>query len=206
MQLFEGYTADELHRVLSASRWIASLLLLLTVGAFALNQWLIHRIASEQKLEREAGKSRLIAAQEELRRLRSNTTAVTSTLDKLTVPRKLTADQISKLRSVLSSAEKGKVVVTYLTVEWDSEDYAKQLAAVLKEIGFTVQVSEYLWVDLEHDGLFLVSTAATPSATMLALQKAFSQIGIEVPFHPPGIIAKEIGAEHGETILVVSNR
>ena len=206
MQLFEGYTTDELHRVLSASRWIAGLLLLLAVAAVAFNQWLTHRIASQQKLERDSSKSRLIAAEEELRRLRSHTTAVTSTLDKLTVPRKLTPEQIFKLQSVLTLADKGKVVITYLTVEWDSEEYAKQLAKVLKEIGYDVQLSEYLWVDLEHDGLFIVSTAKTPTKVATALQAAFAKIGIDVPSHPPGNIAKEVGAENDETILVVSNR
>jgi hypothetical protein len=206
MQLFEGYTVDELHRVLGASRWIASLLLLLTVAAFAVNQWLVHRIATQQKQERDVGKTRLISAEEELRRLRSQTSAVTSTLDKLTSSRKLTVEQIAKLRSALASAEKGKVIVTYLTVEWDSEEYAKQLATVLKEIGYDVVLSDYIWVHLDHDGLFIVSSAKVPPTAAIKLQAAFAQIGVEVSMPPVGDIAKEVGAENGETILVVSNR
>ena len=206
MQLFEGYSADELHRVLSVSRWIAGLSLMVAVAGFAVNQWLVSRIASQQKLERDAGRTRLVAAEEELRRLRTQASAVTSTLDKLTAHRKLSAKQISDLRSILAGAEKGKVVITYLTVEWDAEDYARQLATVLKEIGYDVSLSDYIWVHLDHDGLFLVSSAPALPLAALKLQAAFEQIGINIQTQPAGAIPKEIGAENGETILVVSNR
>ena len=188
------------------SRWLAALFLLLAAGAFILNQWLVGRIASQEKIEREGGRSRLLAAEEELRRIRTQTTAVTSSLDKLTAPRKLSPTQITKLRDALATAEKGKVVITYLTVEWDAEEYARQLGSVLQEIGYDVTVSDHLWVTLDHDGLFLVSTSEPLPATAMALQSAFTKLGIEVPAHPPGEIAKELGAKQDETILVVSNR
>jgi hypothetical protein len=206
MQLFEGYSADELHRVLTTSRWIAGLLMLLAFGAVALNQWLVHRIASQQKFERDSSKSRLIAAEEELRRLRNQMSSVASTVDKMTSTRNLSAAKVAELKSALAAAEKGKVLITYLTIEWDAEDYAKQLAKVLREAGYDVTLSDHLWVSFDQGGLFLTSKDGTLPPHGKALQQGFAKIGVDAPLVPPGEIGKELSLAEGETVLVVSTK
>jgi hypothetical protein len=206
MQLFEGYTADELHGVLTTSRWIAGLLLVLAMAALALNQWLLHRIATQQRLERESGKTRLITAEEELRRLRNQMSSVASTVEKMTSTRNLPATKVAELKAALATAQKGKVLITYLTIEWDAEDYAKQLAKVLTDAGYDVTVSDHLWVSFEQSGVFLTSKDGSLPDHGYALQRGFAKIGVDVPLVQPGEIAKELTLSGGEAVLVVSNR
>ena len=206
MQLFEGYTAEELERVLTTSRWVAGLLLLLGFAALCLNHWLLHRIATQQKLERNSGKSRLIAAEEELRRLRGQMSSVANSVEKLTSTRKLSATQVNELKAALISAEKGPLIITYLTIEWDAEDYAHQLSKILKEAGYNVTLSDHLWVEFKQSGLFLTSKDGRLPSHATALQKAFAVIGENVPAAPPDEIAKELEIKDGEVVLVVSSR
>jgi septal ring factor EnvC (AmiA/AmiB activator) len=206
MQLFEGYTAGELDRVLTVSRWVAALSLLLTIGAMALNQWLSYRIAAQQKVERDSGKTRLAEAEKELRQLRERMSSVTSSVDKLTTSRKLSATQIEDLKNSLAKAEKGHVVVTYLTIEWDAEDYAKQLAKILEEAGYRVTLSEHLWMSFEQGDVFLTSKDPVLPRHAQALQEAFASIGLAVPALPPGKIATELGVSIEDAVLVVSTR
>jgi hypothetical protein len=206
MQLFEGYSAEELERVLTTSRWVAGLLLLLGFAALCLNHWLIQRIASQQKLERDSGRSRLIAAEEEVRRLRGQMSSVANSVERLTSTRRLSATQVTELKAALSSAEKGRLIVTYLTIEWDAEDYAHQLAKILKEAGYEVTLSDHLWVEFKQSGLFLTSKDGTLPSHAQGLQRAFLTIGVDVPAAPPDDIAKELELQKGDAVLVVSRR
>src|SRR5215207_9636303 len=206
MQLFEGYSAEELERVLTTSRWVAGFLLLLGFAALCLNHWLIQRIASQQKFERDSGRSRLIAAEEELRRLRGQMSSVANSVEKLTSTRKLSATQVTGLKAALASAEKGRLIIIYLTIEWDAEDYAHQLAKILKEAGYEVTLSDHLWVEFKQPGLFLTSKDGTLPSHALALQRAFLTVGVDVPAAPPEDIGKELEVQIGDAVLVVSNR
>jgi hypothetical protein len=206
MQLFEGYNAAELHRVLTASRWIAGLLILLAVAAVAVNQWLVHRIATQQKLERDSGNSRLMAAEDELRRLRSQISSVASTVDKITSTRRISPAKVAELKNALEAATKGKILITYLTIEWEAEDYAKQLSKILTEAGYHVTLSDHLWVTFEHGGTFLTSQDGTLPSYGAELQRAFAKIGVEAPLRPAGEIGKELALASGEVVLVVGSR
>lgn len=206
MQLFEGYSADELHRVLTTSRWIAGVLVFLAFAAIALNQWLVLLIASQQKLERNTSRTRLIAAEEELRRLRNQLSAVANSMDKMTSTRKLPAAKVAELNAALANIEKGKVLITYLTTERDAEDYAKQLAKVLTEAGYEVTLSDHLWVSFDQSGLFLTSKEGNLPEHGKQLQGAFSKIGVDLPGLPPGEIGKELVFSSSEVVLVVSGR
>jgi hypothetical protein len=206
MQLFEGYSADELHRALTVSRWLAGLLFLGGIITLIVNQWLVHRIAEAQKDERVTTRERLVQAEEELRRMRTKTTEVVNTFDKLTSSRKLSATQLPSFITTLEKGEKGKVIVTYLTVEWDAEGYARQLTNVLKEAGIEATLSDHLWVDMDENDIFLVAKDKNPPALAQNLQRAFESTGILVPFFSKPEIAEAVGATSGETVLVVSNR
>ena len=206
MQLFEGYTADELHGVLTASRWIAGLLILLGVIAVAFNQWLTHRISVLQKAERVETSQRLVERETELRRLRVQAKEVVTTFDKLTTSRKLTASQIETFKGVLKKESGGKIIVTYLTVEWDAEDFARQIADILRGAGLDITFSDHLWVQFDHNGVFITSPDKELPAAAKNLQAAFAAIDMAVPAVPPGGIPKELGAAEGDTILAVGNR
>jgi hypothetical protein len=206
MQLFEGYSADELHRALTISRWLAAVLFLAGVIVLIINQWLVHRIAEVQKEERTTTRQRLVQAEEELRRIRTKTSEVVSTFDKLTSSRKLTPVQMLTFQDTLKKGGKGKVIVTFLTVEWDAEEYAKQLTNALTEAGIEATLSDYLWVQMDDNDVFLAAKENEPSPVAMNLQRAFESIGVVVPLLSKPEIADAVGAKDGETVLVVSNR
>lgn len=206
MQLFEGYNAEELHRLLNASRWIAGLLLLLTVAVFAFNQWLGARTSTAQQTERSEAIKKLAAAEEELQRQRARASDVASSFDRLTTPRKLTPAQIQQFPTAVALDGSGRVIVTYLTVEWDAEDYARQLGHVLRSAGLNVVVSDHLWVELKENGVFLTGLSDHLSSTGSAVQRAFDAVGIRIPVIASPDTAKAVGARAEDAVLVVSNR
>lgn len=205
MQLFEGYTAEELDRVLTISRVLAAILAILTACAIAVNQWVTHRIAQVHREERVLSRQRMAAAEHELLRMRKDVTEVAADFDKLTTERKLTEKQKAALLSALKSGAKGRILVTFLAVEWDAEPYARQIAELFREAGFDTTLSEHIWVEFEHDGEFLVEAGGV-SALAGEVIRAFGAAGINLRREVSAAVVKEFSLKEGTLVYVVSNR
>jgi hypothetical protein len=206
MQLFDGFNAEELHRLLGFSRWLAALLFALALVVFAFNQWIGGRLASAQQIERTEALRKLATTENELREIREKTSEVASKVEQLTSPRKLSLAQIKRFPSSISPSGPGKVIVTYLTVEWDAEDYARQLGHMLQSAGLNTVVSDYLWMELHTDGVYLTGTGNGLPTMGAAIQRAFEGVGVKLPLIPSPELAKAVGAAPDDTVLVVSNR
>lgn len=206
MQLFEGYSADELHGFVQTSRWVAGTCLVIGLVAFGFNQWVARRLADADQKERVEARLRAHRAEEELRRVKNQNTEVVHDLDKLTASRKLSPAQIESVTAALANEEKGRVVITFLTVEWDAEEVSRQFVSLLRKAGFEAVLSDYLWVDLKPDGIYLTSAATELPKAGRSIQRAFSAAGVPLPVIPPGEIARAVGAGPNDTVLVISNR
>jgi hypothetical protein len=213
MPIFTGYTVEEFTRVLTISRWIFGILAVCTIAAGVFTQWASSRLVELHGADRNELrelKEHLIASQKTLERMSTNSTEVADALAQLTDPRKITEAQKTALRKSLRTGPRGKVIVTFLSVEWDAEKYARQIADLLIAAGFDVSISDYLWVHLDDDGVFLCTRepGALPAQSPAAhIQRCFEAARIDLA--PPVVsteICQAVGAPVDATILVVSNR
>jgi hypothetical protein len=210
MPLFSGYTVDEYTRLLTVSRWVFAVLAICAVAAGIFSQWISTQMVAAQVAEQTKMREHLLASQAELRRLSHNTTEVADALGRLTDPRRITASQSAALQKSLASGPRGKVVLTYLSVEWDAEEYARQIADLLIAFGFEVRISEHLWVEMAHDGLFFCSPGSEelpPRSAAAYLHECFAAAGVKLtPTVNSAEICQAVEASEGEAVMVVSNR
>jgi hypothetical protein len=76
---------------------------------------------------------------------------------------------------------KGQVVITMLSSETDAPDYAQEIYTVLADAGFTVKISDKIWLRLKLDGFYLVAANATPAPAHTAfIQRCFQAAGIRL--------------------------
>ncbi|MBL9201316.1 MAG: hypothetical protein JNL39_12465 [Opitutaceae bacterium] len=207
MALFEGYSGDDLNRVLNFSRWTLGILALFTAAAGVFNQWVTERIADLQRAEKTKAHERLKASEEELAATKARTAEVAGQLERLTVPRRLTEVQRAILRKNLPTGPRGKVIVTFLSVERDAQKYADEIGEILKETGFDVVSSNYLWLQLAFEGLYINGREAgkIPSHA-IHLQKCFSEAGLRVKGAYDQKMMNDLQAPEDAIAFVVSNR
>lgn len=207
MAIFEGYSADDLNRVLNFSRWTLGILALFTAGAGVFNQWVTERVANLQRAEKVSAQEYLKASEAELAATKAKTAEVAGQLEKFTVPRRLTEQQLTALRKSLPNGPRGKVVMTFLSVEQDAEKYAEQIAEILKETGFDVTVSKHLWLQMALDGIYLNGReAGKVPIHAVHLQQCFKDAGIPVGgFYDPKFM-DDLGAPEDAIVFAISNR
>jgi hypothetical protein len=207
MQLFEGYSADELSRILVTSRWIFGVLIVLAAVAGIFTQWLGGQIVERESEQRTRAVQRLATAELELRNSDAKLKDADATLARLIAPRRLNESQIAKLRTSLKAGPRGEVIILFVVAEWDAKDYARQISSLLIEAGFDAKVSEHILPRADHDGVFL---CASPEGKLSphgkSIQAEFVQAGVDMESHHAPTITKDIGASPGAAVLVVSNR
>jgi hypothetical protein len=210
MQFFSGYTLDDYNRLLTIGRWALGVLAICLLAAIVFTQWISSQIVSLHEKEREELRRNLLDSQAVLRQMNNQHLAVGDAMNRLTVPRKLTDLQTTTLKKSLQSGPRGKVVVTFLTVEWDAEQFARQIAQVLVSAGFEVTVSEHLWTHLDHDGLYLCQrdSEEVPEKSLGAhIQQSFAAARLD--FNPTVKSAKiwdMVKPPEGAVVIVVSDR
>jgi hypothetical protein len=135
MALFEGYSTDELNRVLSYSRWALGVLAVLTATAGVFNQWIADRIATLQRVEKATAQERTKAAQAELELTKQKT----AELERRLGPWSFSDGQRALLLQALASAPKGRVALEYIqSDERRSHAFADVLAAAFRQAGYDV--------------------------------------------------------------------
>lgn len=165
--------------------------------------------AKLEKVETEltASATRLKASEVELEQTKAKTTEVASQLAKFTVPRRLTDEQITSLRQSLPNGPRGKVVMTFLSVERDAEKYTEQIAQVLSAAGFEVTTSKNLWLQLAFGDIFLCArdTSNAP-AHAVHIQRCFQGAGLSLRAHQDPKMYSDMSVPEDAIIFVVSNR
>jgi hypothetical protein len=144
-----------------------------------------------------------------LKRTKAKTVEVASQLARFSTPRRLTNEQVESLRASLPSGPRGKVVVTFLSVETDAEKFSDQIASLLTECGFEVIRPRKLWLQMALDGIYLVArdTSNAP-AHAVHMQNCFKAAGVELPAMQDPRVFSEFAEPIPDdaVILAVSNR
>ncbi len=205
--MLDGMGIDQLTRLLSVSKWTLGALAVLIACVGIFNEWLSDRIDRLKSAEEVQAQHKLAATAAELAGTKAETTRLAAELARVTTPRSLGASQIEELKKSLSNGPKGKVIITFLSVEIDAENYAKQIAAVLTDTRFEVVLSKALWLQLAYDGLYLCAhktEGAPPHAVFI--QKSFQDAGIRIKGAKDLEFCSKLGATDVDVALVASNR
>jgi hypothetical protein len=207
MAFYEGYTVEQLHRALTVSKWILGIFGIIFVCVAIVNQWLTARINTLQQQEKALAEQRLKASDAELDQTRAKAAEVASELARYTAPRRLTDEQIASLRKSLPNGPRGKVVMAFLSVESDAQQYAEQIAQLLTETGFDVSMSKKLWLHFAVGDIFLCArdTSYAP-AHAVHIQLCFQAAGLRLRAHQDEKMYSDMQVHDDAIIFVVSNR
>jgi hypothetical protein len=207
MAFYEGYTVEQLHRALTVSKWILGIFGIIFVCVAIVNQWLTARINTLQQQEKALAEQRLKASDAELDQTRAKAAEVASELARYTAPRRLTDEQIALLRKSLPNGPRGKVVMAFLSVESDAQQYAEQIAQLLTETGFDVSMSKKLWLHFAVGDIFLCArdTSYAP-AHAVHIQLCFQAAGLRLRAHQDEKMYSDMQVHDDAIIFVVSNR
>jgi hypothetical protein len=207
MAFYEGYTVEQLHRALTVSKWILGIFGIILVCVAIVNQWLTARINTLQQQEKALAEQRLKASDAELDQTRAKAAEVASELARYTAPRRLTDEQIASLRKSLPNGPRGKVVMAFLSVESDAQQYAEQIAQLLTETGFDVSMSKKLWLHFAVGDIFLCArdTSYAP-AHAVHIQLCFQAAGLRLRAHQDEKMYSDMEVHDDAIIFVVSNR
>jgi hypothetical protein len=207
MAFYEGYTVEQLHRALTVSKWILGIFGIILVCVAIVNQWLTARINTLQQQEKALAEQRLKASDAELDQTRAKAAEVASELARYTAPRRLTDEQIALLRKSLPNGPRGKVVMAFLSVESDAQQYAEQIAQLLTETGFDVSMSKKLWLHFAVGDIFLCArdTSYAP-AHAVHIQLCFQAAGLRLRAHQDEKMYSDMQVHDDAIIFVVSNR
>ena len=207
MAFYEGYTIEQLHRALIASKWVLAILGIIFACVTMVNQWLTARINTLQKQEKTLAEQRLKASEAALDQTRAKAAEVSSELSRYTAPRRLTDAQIASLRKSLRNGPRGKVVMAFLSVESDAQQYAEQIAKLLTETGFDVSMSKKLWLHFAVGDIFLCARDTTYApAHAVHIQLCFQAAGLRLRAHQDEKMYSDMGVPDDAVIFVVSNR
>jgi hypothetical protein len=189
------------------SKWILGIFGIIFACVALVNQWLTARINTLQQQGKTLAEQELKASEAELDLTRAKAAEVASELARYTAPRRLTDEQIASLRKSLPNGPRGKVVMAFLTVESDAQQYAEQIAQLLTETGFEVSMSKKSWLHFAVGDIFLCArdTSYAP-AHAVHIQLCFQAAGLRLRAHQDEKMYSEMGVHDDAIIFVVSNR
>ncbi|HKQ36498.1 MAG TPA: hypothetical protein VJ063_00385 [Verrucomicrobiae bacterium] len=207
MPLFEAYTVDQLNRALAITKWMLALCGLVFACVAIVNQWLYYRVTALQRQEKARAEQRLKTSEAELQHTKAETAEIASQLERFTGPRHLTDEQIIALRQSLPKGPRGKVVMTYISIEPDAQKYAEEIGKLLSETGFQVSTSRSRWLKLATEGIYLCArdtSYAPPHA--VHIQLCFQSAGLRLRAHQNEKMFNDMSVPDDAVIFVVGNR
>ncbi|MFN0080867.1 MAG: hypothetical protein ACKVY0_30735 [Prosthecobacter sp.] len=177
-------TSDDLQRYASLLRWVGLGVTVFGILLTGASHYVADKLLVVNKSEKIKSQERLKASEIELSETKAKASEIEARLKKITTPRVLTSEQIKGLKEFLQAAPKGKVTMTFLSVEPDAQKYSEQIGLVLRESGFDVVAPQKLWLQLAFDDLFIgVRSLKDAPPYVVAIQKAFQSIGLKAPAH-----------------------
>lgn len=130
-----------------------------------------------------------------------------SELAAIKTPRTLDEVQKKKLLELLKTTNKGKVVITYLSVERDAESYAKEIFGVLNQAGYSTTLSKHLWLQLAYEGIYICAWEANKVPYFATdLQNAMKEVGIKVTGSYQPDFLETLKVSRDAVALVISNK
>ena len=183
------------------------------IGIFAgfhLNK--MRTIDAQEKAKRsEAAREELVGqlagTKAELEHSKAKTEELASKLARFTVPRQLSKEQTDTMKRVLAAGARGKVVITFLNVEKDASAYAKQFERLFTECGFECVLSDRIWVELAHAGLWIcIRDEHEVPEHAKSMESAFRAASIDLKSFVGPAMHDRIGAVKDAVVFVVSNR
>jgi hypothetical protein len=207
MAFLAEYNLEQLHRLLTMSKWLLAICGAILICLAIVNQWLAARVSGLQEKERAEAEQRLRSSQGELAEANSKVATATAELSRFTAPRRLTDEQIASLLKCLLDGPRGKVVMASLKVESDAEEYAAQIAKLLTDTGFDVTTTKTVWLQLAVKGMYLCARDAS-SAPMHAvhIQRCFQSAGLRLRAHEDKKMYSDMAVPEDAIIFVVSGR
>jgi hypothetical protein len=207
MAIFEAYNADQLQRVLTFTKWT----LIVCGSVFVLfaifNQWLVARISALQEEEKEEARQQLRISRTELLKTKAKTNELSAELSRFVAPRNLPDEQMEALRKCLSDGPRGSVVMASLKSETDAEAYAAQISKVLTESGYSVTMSNTVWLQLPVKGLYLCARdVANAPLHAVHIQRCFQTAGIRLRAHEDKKMYSDMNVPEDAIIFVVGAR
>jgi hypothetical protein len=203
----EAYTFDQLHRVLTFSKWtliVSGVIFLIFV---VVNQWAHGRISTLQEEETRQAQQQLRGSRTELSRTKAKTNELTAELSRFVAPRSLPEDQVEALRKCLADGPRGPVVMAFLKTESDAESYANQIGKILTETGYDVTTGSTVWLQLPVKGLYLCARdVANAPLHAVHLQRCFQTAGVRLRAHEDKKMYDDMGVPEEAIILVVGAR
>jgi hypothetical protein len=205
--ILEAYSLDQLHRILTLSKWVLVVCLILLVVFGILNQWVASRMSVLEEEEKERAQQLLQASRNELARVKTKTTELNEELSRFVAPRAIPADQLEALRKCLRDGPRGPVLMAALKTESDAEAYAAQISKLLTDAGFTVTNSSTVWLQLPVKGLYLCARdVANAPVHAVHIQRCFQTAGIRLRGHEDRKMYTDMSVPENAIIFVVGAR
>jgi hypothetical protein len=207
MAIFEAYNADQLQRVLTFTKWTLIVCGIIFVLFAIFNQWLVARISALQEEEKEEARQQLRISRTELLKTKAKTNELSAELSRFVAPRNLPDEQMEALRKCLSDGPRGSVVMASLKSESDAEAYAAQISKVLTESGYSVTMSNTVWLQLPVKGLYLCARdVANAPLHAVHIQRCFQTAGIRLRAHEDKKMYSDMNVPEDAIIFVVGAR
>jgi len=207
MPVLEAYSLDQLHRILTFSKWALIVCLILLIVFGIVNQWVTSRMSVLLQEEKERAEQLLQASRNELARAKTKTTELNDELSRFVAPRTIPDDQLDALRKCLRDGPRGSVVMAALKTEADAEAYAAQISKLLSDAGFNVTNSSTVWLQLPVKGLYLCAPdVANAPVHAVHIQRCFQTSGIRLRAHEDRKMYTDMSVPEDAIIFVVGAR
>jgi hypothetical protein len=207
MPLFAAYNIDQLHRLLTFSKWILLVCAVILIVFGIINQWVAARISSLEREEKARAQEQLRASRTELSQTKAKTNELSAELSRYVAPRSMTGEQVNALKKCLSDGPKGKVVMAALKTEADAEPYSIQIAEILIDAGFDVSTAKTVWLQLPVKGLYLCARdVANAPIHAVHIQRCFQTAGLRLRAHEDKKMYADMDVPEDAIIFVVGAR
>ena len=207
MAIFEAYNVDQLHRILTVTKWVLIVCGVIFVLFAIVNQWLVARISALNEEEKEEARQQLRLSRTELSKTKAKTNELSAELSRFVAPRSLPDEQTEALRKCLSDGPRGPVVMASLKAESDAEAYAAQISKVLTDSGYQVTQSNTVWLQLPVKGLYLCARdVANAPLHAVHIQRCFQTAGIRLRAHEDKKMYTDMNVPEDAIIFVVGAR
>jgi hypothetical protein len=207
MPALEAYSLDQLHRLLTFSKWALVVCSVILIVFAIVNHWAQGRISTLQQDETQRAQQQLRASRTELAKTKTKTNELTAELSRFVAPRSIPDDQIESLRKCLMDGPRGPVVMAALKSEGDAEAYAAQIGKILEESGYEVTTSSTVWLQLPVKGLYLCARdVANAPLHAVHLQRCFQTAGVRLRAHEDKKMYADMSVPEDAIIFVVGAR
>jgi hypothetical protein len=207
MALFEATSLDQLHRLLSFSKWMWIVCGLIFLIFVIVNQWAAARISALQNDEFQRTQQQLRASKTELLKTKAKANELDAELSRFVAPRSLPDDQIELLKKCLADGPRGPVVMAALKSETDADAYAAQISKLLTESGYAVTNSNTVWLQLPVKGLYLCARdVANAPLHAVHIQRCFQTAGVRLRAHEDKKMYADMAVPEDGIIFVVGAR